>query len=160
MNSNIRHFMIIYSPVMAFLGYLLIFSIFFSGTVLPVIFPVIPLAGAVAFLFYLREKSRFWWIGIPYPLLLLVIMVMEFIYAAIPGILFGLHVFAPSYKIIFYLLITPASLFLIAATTKEFRKVLKVPLVAASVVSALILLIPFYDIIFGLVFPVTWQIIR
>ena len=141
MNPDVRQSIIIYSPVMAFLGYLLIFSIFFSGTILPVIFPVVPFVGAVAFLFYLRKKSRMWWIGFPYPLLLLVIIIMEFIYTAVPGILFGLLVFAPSYKIIFYLLIAPASLFLIDAATREFRQLLKVPLIAASVVSALILLV-------------------
>ena len=140
-NSDIRQFIMIYSPVMAFLGYLLIFSIFFSGTVLPVIFPVVPFVGAVAFLFYLRKKSRIWWIGFPYPLLLLVILVTEFIYTVVPGVLYGLHVLAPSFKIVFYLLIAPASLFLIAAATKEFRQVLKVPFIAASVVSALILLV-------------------
>lgn len=126
---------------MAFLGYLLIFSIFFSGTVLPVIFPVVPLVGAVAFLFYLRKKSKIWWIGFPYPLLLLVILIMEFIYMAVPGVFYGLHVFASSFKIILYLLIAPASLFFIAATAKEFRNILKVPFIAASFVSALILLV-------------------
>ncbi len=126
---------------MAFVGYLLIFSIFFSGTVLPVIFPVVPFVGAVAFLFYLRKKRRMWWIGFPYPLLLLVIIIMESVYTAMPGVFYGLHVLAPSLKIVFYLLIAPASLFLIAAATKEFRQVLKVPFIAASFVSALILLV-------------------
>jgi len=80
-------------------------------------------------------------VGFPYPLLLLVILIMEFIYATMPGVLYGLHVLAPSFKIVFYLMIAPASLFLMAAATKEFRQVLKVPFIAASVVSALILLV-------------------
>jgi hypothetical protein len=49
MDPDISQSIIIYSSVMAFLGYLLIFSIFLSGTVLPVIFPVVPLVGAIAF---------------------------------------------------------------------------------------------------------------
>ncbi len=153
MNSDIGDYLTIYSPVMVFMGYLLIFSIFFSGTLVPVIFPFIPLAGAVFFLYYLRGKTRFWWAGFPYPLVLFFILMIEFIYIFSPGILFEFRFFAPTYKIIFYLLIAPASLFLFAAMTKEFRKVLKVPLVAASFVSALILLIPLYNTIFSLIFP-------
>lgn len=130
---------------MAIMGYPLVFTII-GGSYIAIALAAIASLGALLFLDYLKEKSGRWWIGLLYPLLLVLIILTE-IYSLGTPELFRLVAdgMTPTrLRGMLYYLIVPASLPLFAVMTPEFRKIMRIPIVIAALISIL-MLVPMYE---------------
>ncbi|GAB7017131.1 hypothetical protein [Methanogenium cariaci] len=153
MKTNLLSTLTIYSPVMAMLGYPLVFTII-GGSYISIALAAIASLGALLFLDYLREKSHLWWIGLLYPLLLILIIITETYLLATPGLftLVADGMTPARLRGMMYYLIVPTSLLFFAAMTPEFRKLMRLPLVVAAFIS-LLLLVPMYETLSYVFFP-------
>lgn len=152
MSHDLYSELTIYSLIMAVTGYFLIATMFLGGAFLSIILAVTASLGAFIFLNYLKGKSHFWWIGVVYPLLLILIIIAELFSFLSSGAVYGPGMTSGRLKGILYFLIAPASLFFYAAMTPEFRKIMKVPFLIAIIIS-IFMLIPVYDELSTAYFP-------
>ncbi len=137
---------------MAVTGYFLISAMFFGGAFISIVIAVTASLGAFIFLNYLKEKSHFWWIGMVYPLLLILIIIAELFSLGSSGVGYGPGMTSGRLKGILYFLIAPASLFFYAAMTPEFRKIMKIPFLITALIG-IFMLIPVYDELSTAYFP-------
>ncbi|WOF17256.1 hypothetical protein F1737_11500 [Methanoplanus sp. FWC-SCC4] len=152
MNCNPESVLKIYSPVMASAGYFLIIAMFLGGPVITVPLAFLAALGTILFMDYMKEKSRFWWAGIFYPLLLILIIIIEIFSLASSGPMYGPGMTPGRLRGILFFLIAPVSLFFFLGMTQEFRKVMRVPLLFAVIIS-IFMLVPVYDEISNAYFP-------
>ena len=153
MNRNLLSKLTIYSPIMAMIGYPLVYTVI-GGTYISIGLAAIASLGAFLFLDYLKENSRRWWIGLLYPLLLVLIIITE-IYSLGSPELFQLVAdgMTPArLRGIMYYLIVPVSLLFFAVMTPEFRKIMRIPIAIAIFISIL-MLVPMYETLSGVFFP-------
>lgn len=145
MNRDLCSELLIYSPVMAMMGYPLVYTII-GGSFISIALAIIASLGAFLFLDYLKGKSRFWWIGMLYPMLLALIIVTEIYSLATPEV-FRLVTDGMTPAILrgmLYYLIIPTSLLFFAAMAAEFRKMMRIPMLIAGFIS-IPLLVPIFE---------------
>ena len=153
MSTDLLSKLSIYSPVMAMMGYPLIYTVI-GGSYISIALAAIASLGAFLFLDYLKEESRRWWLGILYPILLVLIIVTE-IYSLGSPELFRLVAdgMTPArLRGLIYYLIIPVSLLFFAVMTPEFRKIMRIPIVIAAFISIL-MLVPMYETLSYAFFP-------
>lgn len=153
--QNINQHLELYSPIMAFSGYFMIFLLFSPISPVSILLLLIPFIGSVVFLNYLKERNdenNRWKAGIIYPALFAIIIALT-IYSALNNFLYVFFPIHPGYFIIPYLCIAPASLSLFAAMPKVFREKLNLNIILVSILSVLIVMLPLYDKIIGFLNP-------
>ncbi|WFN34151.1 hypothetical protein L1S32_09890 [Methanogenium sp. S4BF] len=143
----------IYSPILAMMGYPLVYTVI-GGPYIPIALAATAFLGSILFLDYLNEKCRFWWIGMLYPLLLILIIITEIFSLASPELfrMVADGMTPARLRGMLYYLIIPVSLLFFAAMTPEFRKMMRIPVLIAAFISIL-LLVPMYETISYAFFP-------
>ncbi|WAI02525.1 hypothetical protein [Methanogenium organophilum] len=145
MTGNLHTTLTIYSPVLAILGYPLIYTVL-GGPYIAIALAGAAALGAILLLDYVKKASRFWWVGMLYPLLLVLIIITEIISLADPYLFLQVAdgMTPARLEATLYYLIIPASLLFYAAMTPEFRTIMKIPVFIAACISVL-LLVPLYE---------------
>lgn len=140
MTGDMRTTLTIYSPVLAVLGYPLIYMIL-GAPLIAIVLAAFASFGAFLFLNYQKDASRYWWVGICYPLLLVLIIITEILSLASPETfrLVAEGMTPARLRGMLYYLIIPFSLVFFAVMTPEFRKLMKIPILIAAFVTVLLL---------------------
>jgi len=152
MSRDVYSELTIYSLLMAITGYFLIAAMFLGGGFVSIAIAAIASLGAFLFLNYLKGKSHVWWIGMVYPLLLILIIITELFSLAFSGNVYGPGMTSGRLKGMLYFLIAPISLFFFASMTPEFREIMKIPILIAAIIG-IFMLIPVYDELSTVYFP-------
>lgn len=144
--------LVIYSPVLAITGYLLFYTGFFVGPYASLILAGVSLLGSVIFLNYIRDENRLWWVGIFYPMLLVLIIIVEIFTAVSQGVTYGPGMTTGRFREMVFFLVAPFSLFFFAAMPADFRKIMRFPIIIAAIIGVM-MLVPFCDDVANVYFP-------